>query len=364
MSKTFSVLPGIMGQSNTASAIVSVLLALTMGILSIRFNHRILMLTGMLSFSIGAIGCYLAWDLNSMLIFYSLNGAASAMVIPMTNTLIGDNFVPAKRTSAVGWTVAAGSLAYFIGAPLMGVLSEMGGWRIVLLSFIIPISLLSLLMMGTATRSATRDLRTDTAKESYAKSFLKIISNRSAAGCLAGTIFRYMVFAALLFYGAAFTIEWFGLSTDLASVVVLLAALSYSIGSLTSNRVITALGRKSSSIAAALLAGVFTISYAYASSVWLSVALMCVAGWFDGLAASAATSLTLEQLPQVRGTMMSLSYAFVGLGSALGGAIGGFTLIFYNYQMLGIIMGSMGILAAVIFQLATVDPIENTFSSL
>ena len=360
MSATFRVDRGIMGQINTASSVVSIIFALAMGILSIRLSHRTLILTGMLSYSISAIGCYFAWDISSILIFYALNGVALAMVVPMTNSLIGDNVAFERRASAVGWTVAAGSLAYFIGAPLMGVLSGFGGWRIVLLSFVIPFALLALLVMGTAIPSARQNVRASVARVTYAKSFSKIALNKSAIGCLVGTIFRFAVFAALLFYGTAFTIERFDLLIDFASVVILVAALSYTIGSLACSPVIRKVGRRSTTVVAVLLAGLFTVSYAYAPSVWLSVALMSVAGWFDGLAASASTSLTLEQMPELRGTMMSLQYAFVGIGSAIGAAIGGLTLILYDYEELGIILGSMGIIAAIIFQYATTDPTEGT----
>jgi len=187
MSVTFGVDRGIMGQINTVSSIGSIMFALAMGILSIRFSHGILILTGMLSYSISAIGCYFAWDLNSILIFYSLNGVALAMVVPMTNSLIGDNVALEKRASAVGLTVAAGSLAYFIGAPIMGVLSGFGGWRIVLLSFIIPLALLALLIMGPSIPRAKQNVRASVARGTYAESLMKIVLNKSAIGCLAGT---------------------------------------------------------------------------------------------------------------------------------------------------------------------------------
>jgi MFS family permease len=87
---------------------------------------------------------------------------------------------------------------------------------------------------------------------------------------------------------------------------------------------------------------------------------MSVAGWFDGLAASASTSLTLEQVPELRGTMMSLFAAFAGVGAAVGAGIGGLALIFFDYERLGIILGSMGIIAAIIFKSLTVDPTRRT----
>jgi len=355
MSQTFGVSRGVMGQTNTVSSIVSIIFALAMGIISIRFKHRFLILIGMVFYSLSAIGCYFTWDINSMLLFYSFSGLALAMIIPMTNTLIGDHVRSEKRSSAVGWVVAAGSLAYFIGAPLMGLLSGFGGWRVVLLSFVIPLSILALLLLWVSVPSAKQSSTALVADETYVRSFMRIISNRSAMGCLIGTVFRYAVFAALLFYGTAFTIERFGLSIDYASLVILIAALFYTLGSLACGSFVKRIGKKSSTVMAVLLAGFFTISYAYAPNIWLSVALMSIAGWFDGLAASASTSLSLEQIPELRGTMMSLSYAFIGIGSAIGAAIGGFALIFYNYEELGMILGSMGIIAAIIFQFLTVD---------
>ena len=362
MSATFGVDRGLMGQTNTASSIVSIILAFAMGILSIRHSHKVLILTGMLSYSASAIGCYFAWDLNSILIFYSLNGVALAMVVPMTNSLIGDNVSLEKRASAVDWTVAAGSLAYFVGAPIMGFLSGFGGWRIVLLSFIIPLALLALLMMVISIPSDGQNVEGDTAATTYMGSFKKIMLNKSAIGCLVGTAFRCIVFAALLFYGTAFTIERFNLSIDFASLVILIAALFYTLGSLTCSPIIGKIGRRSSTVIAVLVAGLFTISYAYASNVWLSIALMSAAGWFDGLAASASTSLTLEQIADLRGPMMSLSYAFVSVGFAVGAAVGGLALILFDYEELGIILGSLGIVAAIIFRFVTVDPIEAKHS--
>ena len=311
---------------------------------------------GMFSYSISAIGCYFAWNFNSILIFYSLNGLAQAMIGPMTNALIGDNVALEKRASAIGWAIAAGSLAVLIGAPIMGVLSGSGGWRTALLVFIIPVSLIALLIMVVSIPSAKQSPKPSGGSDTYAKDFMKIVSNKSAIGCLVGNVFRVSVATALLLYGTAFTIERFSLSIDSASIVILLIALFFTVGSLIEQRVIRKRGRKPSTVVGVLLAGLFTISYAYARSVWLSVALMSVAGWFDGLAASASTSLTLEQVPEFRGTMMSLFAAFAGVGAAIGAGVGGLILILYDYERLGITLGSMGIIAAIIFKFVTVDP--------
>jgi predicted MFS family arabinose efflux permease len=72
---------------------------------------------------------------------------------------------------------------------------------------------------------------------------------------------------------------------------------------------------------------------------------------------SASASLELEQLPRFRGTMMSISAAMQSVGSAFGAAIGGFTLLFYGYELLGISLGVLAVIGAIIVHLLAVDPI-------
>ena len=71
---------------------------------------------------------------------------------------------------------------------------------------------------------------------------------------------------------------------------------------------------------------------------------------------SAANNLTLEQVPEFRGTMMSIDTAAINLGSALGTALGGLALLSFDYEGLGIALGVMGVAAAVVFYLLTTDP--------
>jgi predicted MFS family arabinose efflux permease len=355
ISGTFGVNVGVMGQAITFASVVSVIFALITGILSIRFGDGILLLIGMFAYCVAAVGCYFAWSFSAILIFYSVNGVAQAMIGPMTNALVGDNVALEKRAAAIGRINAAGSLAFLVGAPIMGFLSGFGGWRIAVLMFIIPFSLIALPFVGVSIPS--RKQRSEAAYETnaYGKSFIKVLSNNSATGCLVGNAFRVAVATALLSYGTAFTIERFGLNISLASIVILLVALFATLGNLI-ERPIRKRGRKASTVVSVLLAGLFTICYAYARSLLVSVMLMFGAGLFDGLAASASMSLTLEQMPNLRGTMMSLFAAFTGIGVAIGAGIGGLTLILYNYEVLGITLGSMGIIAAIIFKFVTIDP--------
>jgi len=347
---------GIVGQVNTTYSIAAVVFALSMSVLSIRFKHKSLLLVGLLLMIISALGCFLASDFTMMAVFYSLSGAGYAMVSPMTVALVGEHFALEKRANAIGWIVAGGSLVYVIGAPLIALMSGLGGWRLPLLGFVVPVLVIGFLLAFLGLPSARSGDQGTTRRSTYLRGFREILMNRSAVACLVGDVLRSAAFVAVVLYAASFIRQRFLVETDLASIVLLGGALCYALGSLVSGMFVNRFGRKSSTVLTALLSGIFTISYVFASSLWLSVALIFVASWFFGMVASAANSLTLEQISGFRGTMMSMDYALINVGSALGSVVGWLALSAFNYEGLGSALGSMGILAGIVFVFLAIDP--------
>jgi len=132
--------------------------------------------------------------------------------------------------------------------------------------------------------------------------------------------------------------------------------LCYTSGSLVSGRSVKSFGRKLLTVFAAFLTGAFVISYTYLPNLWLSMALAFLGCLFGGMRYTASTSLTLEQVPGFRGTMMSINTAAISTGSALGTGIGGLALLLFDYEGLGLSLGVMGIAAAIVVHLLVTDP--------
>jgi len=68
-------------------------------------------------------------------------------------------------------------------------------------------------------------------------------------------------------------------------------------------------------------------------------------------------SLALEQVPEYRGTMMSLSQFSANLAEALGNGLGGLILVAFNYGHMGF-LGISSIIASLIFYFFTIDPTQ------
>ena len=355
MALTFNVPVGVMGQNNTLSYVVAVVFAVLSGALCVRFSYKSLMIIGLICFGVATLGVHFAPEFNSMLLSYSLTGVATAMVFPMTVALIGEYVPLEKRTSAVGWIIAAGSLSFLFGAPMIGFFAGVMSWRSIIAVFIMPVSLASLVLAFVGVPSAPR-LDSEVAQPSLREVFGKVLANTSAAACLVGNFLHTAGFMAIAFYGVSFFRQSFLVPVDLASVIVLAAASCYTVGSLLAGRLVGKFQRKSLIVLADLLLGILTVSFLIVPNLWVSLTLNFFGAFFSGIESSAANSMTLEQVPQFRGTMTSINSAAISLGNALGAAIGGAILVLINYNAVGIALGGMAIAAALIFSALADDP--------
>lgn len=356
---TFGVSVGVAGQIRTASSILGIIFALLMGALSVRFNHKSLLLTGLLIYSISALGCSFAPNFNVMLIVYSITGLGFAMVVSMVTTLIGELLPVEKRTGAIGWTLAGASLIYLIGTLITNFIAGLGGWRMAFLGFVLPIALLGLLLAikglkGLPPTSSSH--LTTTSIGSYLEGFKAVISNRSAAACLVGTALSTATWFSFLIYYASFFRQRFLVSIDFVSVIAIGSSLSYTLVSIICGRLVNRFGRKPLTVFSVFLVGVLVYSFTNVPNLWLSIAFEIIFCIFASIMITAFSSLTLEQVPRFRGTMMSLSSAAMSIGDMIGGAVGGLLLIMFDYGVLGITFGAISIIAALVIYLFAIDP--------
>jgi predicted MFS family arabinose efflux permease len=356
---TFKASVSVMSQINTSYNIAAFVFALLMGVLTVRFKHKTLLILGVLLTSVSSMGFYFAWDFIVILAAYSLSGVGWAMISPTIFTLIGEHIPLVKRANAVGWTIAGGALSYVIGPLIIAGIAGIGGWRLCLVGFVLPVLLVSLLLAFIGIPSASHNFQQLKNEQSYVRNFKDVLSNKSAFACLVGDALRSAAFVATLIYVASFIRQRFQASTDFASLVLLGGASLYAVSSVVTGPFVNRLGRKKLTVLTALLSGTFTIFYYLASNPWLSIVFVMVASWFFGMVTSSANCLTLEQVPNARGTTMSLDTAAINLGSAFGTAIGGAALLSFGYEGLGSVLGVIGIVAALVFYLFAGEPVDD-----
>jgi predicted MFS family arabinose efflux permease len=353
--ETFNTPVGISGQIRTASSALSIIFALSMGFLSIKYKYKTLLITGLLIYSLSAVTCGLAPNFSVMIGVYALNGLGFALVTPMVNTLIGELIPVDKRTNVIGYTVAGLALFYLSGSLLSSYISKLAGWRWVFMGLVFPVSALSLLLAlkNIPSKEVTK---TTSGATDIMVGFKAMLSNRSAVACVIGTALGLATWNFYLTYGASFWRQRYLVSTGFVSIATIFQAFGYILGSLMGGRVVKRFGMKPLVVLTALLLGLATMIVTYPQIFWYSYAISIVASLCAGMMITSFTSLTLEQIPRFRGTMMSASSAAISLGQLICASFGGFLLLQYGYNVLGVGLGVAGIISALTVYMLTVDP--------
>lgn len=356
---TFGFNVGLGGQISTAASTVGIISALAMGALSVRFDYRSLLTTGLIAFILSALGCAIAPNFSSMLVFFSISGLAGAMVGPMTNALVGELLPLDKRSSAIGTLFATRAFTYLTGAQIIGYIGGLWGWRMSFMGFVFPISLLSLLAAMKGLPSGIRAKPSKDDEMSYVEGFKRVLTNRSAFACLFGTAFSAAAWVGILTYSASFFRQRYLMPRSLASVLLSGVALCFMVSTYLGGRLVNRFGRKTLTILSVIVFSLLTIVVTNSPSMIVALIAMLLTSAFSAVRRTAIFSLTLEQVPGFRGTMMSLNAAFYSLGGALGSGVGGLALLIYDWEFLGLSLGAIGLAAAIIVQLVVQDPIRT-----
>jgi len=353
ISLAFNTTVGVVGQLFTASSIIGMISAPILAVLSIKIKPKRLLSTGIVLITISAIGCSLSPTYLAMLVSYCLNGLGVAMVAPMIMTLIGENLSQEKRSGAIGLIVASTPMLSTLTGLIIRRITGFG-WRTAYLIYVLPIALISLILsfLGLA---SLRDRERTGQEKSILDGFRKILGNRSALSCLIATSLAMAAWISVMSYGISFYREQYLVPTDWAGFIWSGLALCFTLGSLLTGRLVDLFGRKPLSLVGALIVGVSAALFTYFASFVVSVFFALLASFFAGLRHSVSNSLSLEQVPEYRGSMMSLNSGFISLGAAMGSAIGGLALTYGDYSVLGVSLGFLGMVAALIYYLFTND---------
>jgi DHA1 family inner membrane transport protein len=347
---------GVMAQITTVSSLVGMTTSLLLGALSVRFRHKSLLVLGLVVMTVSTLGCFAAPNYLAMLTFYSMITLGGAIALPMTSTLVASHFSIHQRSHVLGWLVAGGALAVSCGAPII---ARIGDWRLAFLGYVFPFAFLSLVLSVTGIPSPPQETVRNKQARQYVESFKAILTNKSAVACLAGNALGNAGWQAIFLYSSSFFRQRYYVSTELASLLVFGGALCVTLGSLVSGRVVDRVGRKRLVVFVSGLLGICLMLYTAVSSLLFATGARFLGSWLAGMMFSASASLELEQLPRFRGTMMSLSAAMQGVGSALGAAIGGFVLLIYDYELVGLSLGALAVVGAIVVHVLAIDPISS-----
>ena len=328
---------GIASQTGAVNAAAEVVLAFLMGALAVRFRHKSLLIAGAVLVVFSNVGSFFAPDFITFQIFFALEGAGSVMVSILAITLIGNNFVSNKKARAVSWFVAGTYLAGLVGVPVLLLISNVVGWRWIFLLFTLPVSLAGLFLAVIAIPFTATGLQPILGTYYYVRNFRKVLTNKSASICLIGTLVGNASVVAL--FVLTFYRQQFSLSINWAVGIGLINTTFLVVGSLIGGKLINHFGSKTVAVLCGLVSGVLTMAFFNIPILWFALIVNFASVIIGAFAVPAFICLVVDQVPESRGTMMSLHRIARNAGEAIGAAIGGVLLTLFSYQVLGLGFG-------------------------
>jgi DHA1 family inner membrane transport protein len=347
--RTFGTPIGVTAQIQSVSSIVGIISALLLGALSVRYSHKSLLMVGLAFIAASALGCAFAQNFTMMLLLFPLSGLGLGMVIPMCSALVGALFPLDQRASALGAITAGMSLSYVIGPRTIVYIADSSGWRLAFLVYLLPALLVALLLTKKGLPAPAQISQPKRGSGRYWEGFKAVFSTRGAVVCLGGVTLSVVSYQVGGTFGASFLRDQFTMSSSAVTLIFTGVALASTVGSLVCGRFVNRFGRKSVTVVSVCLVAVFSIFFITVPHLMLSVAFFSLFGLFNGIRVPALQSLSLEQVPTFRGTMMAITIAAGNLGASLGAGVGGLLLLWYDWKILGVAIGGMGILAAFVF---------------
>jgi predicted MFS family arabinose efflux permease len=229
---------------------------------------------------------------------------------------------------ALGYVVGSQSLAWIVGNPIIGLLTDWGSWR---LAYAVPVTI-ALLSLAAGLGAP----RPDDSRAPAGGGIAGVARDRSARRWAVAELVAYSAWTAELTYAGAFYIETYGVRESTLGFLLAIGSVAFLIATLSSHRVAHRWDRRRLIATTGLLMGALLIVFFNVTpAVGFSVALICVVAVCAGLRSTGSSALGLSQLPAHPGSMMAARTASAQLGYMIGAVVGGIVLAVAGFGALG-----------------------------
>jgi MFS transporter, DHA1 family, inner membrane transport protein len=345
----------------TVSNLVSFATGLIVGVLCLKIKQKYLLMAGLSCITIGAVGCFFAFNTWMLQAFYLFDGIGTVLISSMAYSLIGEHLPNTKRGISIGCVMAGAPISGLVGAFVINqFFGAAAGWRSFMLLYVVPISIISLIIIYFKIPRSS-NLREPLDEYNSTKQAVSIdvtipkIPKKNVLACLTGNLFRYMASAWQIF-AISLVRTKFDLTVESGAAMILIGNIGLIIGMITAGKLANRFGRKRLLVISTFFLGFIFIAFITAGSFFMATAVWMVSGMVGGLSFSSDINFTLGQMPKARGTLMSINSGFIYLGFAVGSAIGGLILAGFGYQAAGFTFASFLFAASMIFLFCAKEP--------
>ncbi|MCF4967977.1 MFS transporter [Nostoc sp. CMAA1605] len=333
LAKSLEVDPKNLGLLITVFTLPTVILSPVLGVLADRLGRKKIIVPSLFLFGIAGTACGFVRNFDLLLGLRFLEGIGAASLLSLSITLIGDLYIGARRTEAMGYNASISSIGTASYPTIGGALATLGWYYPFMLPILaIPIGLLVLLFLDNPEPKGDRNLR------EYIKNAAKVLRNRRLFGLFIASAANFvLLYGAYITYLPQLISDVF--KAPPATIGILLSSVSVAI-TITSAQ----LGKLSKKYSPTTLIRASFILYAVAlslvpfmPSIWFLLIPTTIFGIGSGIGFPSIQTLLADLAPkEYLATILSVNGTFFGLGQTLGPLLmgivfgfGGISSVFY-----------------------------------
>lgn len=237
---------------------------------------------------------------------------------------------------ALGYVVGSQSIAWIVGNPIIGVLTDAFSWR---LAYFVPgIAALAALAAALAVPRAERHVPD---AGTVPSGMASIARDRSARRWTIAEFVAYSAWTAELTYIGAFYVQTYDVRESVVGFLLAIGSVAFLISTLGTQRLVQSLGgrRRRLVVTGALAMGcMVALIMNVTPSVTFTVALFFVMALCAGFRSTGSSALALGLLPAQPGAMMAARTTSAQLGYTIGAMLGGLVLAVADFGTLGFVL--------------------------
>lgn len=324
------------GQARTILAATAVVAALAIGQSIDRIGVRPLLLGGGTLVLIGALASAAAPSLGVFFAAQVPVGAGVACLLSAGFAGVAAFFEESEAPWAMGYVVGSQSIAWIVGTPLIGVLSDFVSWR---LAYAFPAVVAVGALVGGLVAPRSARLPRDAAHGGSDEGLRAVARDPSARRWALAELVAYSAWTAELTYAGAFYVQTYGSSESTVGFLLAVGSFAFIASTLSSRKIAVRTGQRTLAVAGALgMAALFALILNITPSVWFTLGLFLVMAFCAGLRTTGSSVLGLSQLPARPGSMMAARTASAQLGYMVGALAGGAVLAVSDFGTLGFVL--------------------------
>ena len=338
------------GQARTILAGVAAVTSLRVGRTIDRLGVRLAILRGALLALVGLAATAAAPSLAVFYLGHAVVGLGVAFLLSAGFAGAGAWFDERDAAWALGFVVGSQSIAWIVGNPLVGLLTDAVSWR---LAYAVPgafvLAALAAGLFAPRHRAAIED----------AGGVTDVIADRSARRWAIAELAAYSVWTSELTYIGAFYVKTYGVRESVVGLLLAVGSLAFLISTLNTERLVRRVGaRRPVVVVGALAMGAFAaVIFNVTPSVGFTLALFFVMALCGGVRATSSSALALSQLPAQPGSMMAARTASAQFGYMVGAMLGGIVLAVADFGTLGfVLLGGLGLSALLVLRVHEPSP--------